>query len=117
MCSCGSALLGSAVFVRGEVFVERMECGCAHVAEAVGWLTSVEDRAVNRVLIARGLGGACGSSDDRRDLLGKAAADVDGKCDEMLSSGMEAVHLACRLARRRTPYEAGELVEIVSLNF
>ncbi len=39
----------------------------------------MKDRVVNRALIARGLGRACGSSNENRDLLEKAAVEVDGK--------------------------------------
>ncbi len=39
-----------------------------------------------------------------------------GKCDGIPSSGMGAVHLACRLARRSRPYETGEFVGISSMN-
>ncbi len=39
-----------------------------------------------------------------------------GMCVEMLASGTGAVHLACRLARRRRPYDAGDVVGKVKVN-
>ena len=33
-----------------------------------------------------------------------------GMCVGILASGTGAVHLACRLARRRRPYDAGDVV-------
>ena len=39
-----------------------------------------------------------------------------GICVGMLASGIGADHLACRLVRRRSPYDAGDVVGRVSVN-
>ncbi len=93
-----------------------MKCSGAHVAEAVDWCESGESRVVDRALVAKRLGGAGRGSYYSRDLFKRLRRTSAGKCAGMLSSVMGAVPLAFRLARRKKPYEASELMGMVSLN-
>ncbi len=61
------AFMGSAVLVGGEVSMERLERGGAHVAEAFCHSKVVEGRVVDDALVARGLGGAYVSPEDSGD--------------------------------------------------